>query len=99
MVEKVKKIMDMLPEMDRMTIIKIYQDWEKSEPEEVPKKVEKLLKLFAMLDPDEQKIFHKNIMSNEKDSSDEYMWGDKWEKKEGCPMEEKKEEKAEWPMF
>jgi CHAD domain-containing protein len=66
-IEKVKKIMDMLPEVDRMTIIKIYKDWWTSEPQELPKKVKKLLDIYSMLTPEEQKMFDENCKKSESD--------------------------------
>lgn len=53
--DKIKKLMDMLPEADRMSIISIYKDgWVGT----VPKNVQKLLDLYNKLPPEEQKIFN-----------------------------------------
>ena len=80
-IEKIKKLMDMLPEADRMSIISVYKDgWVGT----VPKNVQKLLDLYAKLTPEDQKIFDAKCWESE-DESEEEM--ESPEGKEKMPME------------
>lgn len=75
--DKIKKLMDMLPEADRMSIISIYKDgWVGT----VPKNVQKLLDLYTKLPPEEQKIFNAKC------------WECETEEVEGNPQQQKPSE-------
>lgn len=57
--EKIKALLDELPEERRIIIIKKYST--PMEEEVMSPKVKKLLDIFSQLSEDEKKMFHKNI--------------------------------------
>lgn len=67
MIEKLKAFMDKAPEEVRAAVIKIYTDWWE-EPKEMSPKVQKLIKVYDMLDEEEKKQFMEYCKwSNESD--------------------------------